>query len=148
MRLTLTPMLILLVPLAAAHANDPAALLTLLPPAELESQATATAGPSGEPAVQVTGSDKRTVTKLIVIDAPKLASDSNVIRGQVKYDGVVGDGYLELQTDFGGWGTYFPRSRGDKGLTRTIKGSSDWREFEDNWLAYKTLPRNGKASTP
>jgi hypothetical protein len=102
----------------------------MLAAAELAANATATTGPSGEPAVQITGGSAATTTAIINCPAPELSSHTYIVRGQVKYDGVAGDGYLELWNDFGSKGKYFSRSLADWGNMRKLTGTSAWRAFE------------------
>src|SRR5262245_56880551 len=84
--------------------------LPLLTADELTANATATTGPAGQPAIQVVGNAESTTTVILKCPAPSVSTHQYVVRGQVKYEGVTGDGYLELWNDFGSKGQFFSRS--------------------------------------
>jgi hypothetical protein len=111
----------------AAEQTNP---LPTLEAGELAANATATTGPNGQPAIQVTGGTGKTTTTVVNCPAPEISSHDYVVRGQVKYDGVADDGYLELWNDFGSKGKYFTRSLADWGSMRKLNGTSKWRAFE------------------
>jgi hypothetical protein len=69
-----------------------------------------------------------TVT-LVEIANPGITRDQYMVRGRVRYRGVVGDGYLEMWNHFPDGGSYFTRTLLDSGPLQKITGSSDWREF-------------------
>src|SRR4051812_48757466 len=49
------------------------------------------------PVVEVTGKDgEKTTTLVLVLDKPKVPSHQYMLKGRVKYEGVAGDGYLEM----------------------------------------------------
>jgi hypothetical protein len=60
---------------------------------------------------------------------PGITRDRYVVRGRVRYRGVVGDGYLEMWNLFGDGGRYFTRTLRDAGPLQKITGSSEWRDF-------------------
>ena len=97
---------------------------------EIGSQATRVEGPRGEPAVAIVGSDTSSTTQLMISDSPRVTSNDYLVRGRVKYDGVVGDGYLELLNHFGEKETYFTRTMSSSGAMKKLNGTSEWREFE------------------
>lgn len=66
---------------------------------------------------------------LVEIANPGITKDRYVIRGRVRYRGVIGDGYLEMLNLFGYGGPYFTRTVEDGGLLQKITGSSEWRDF-------------------
>lgn len=66
---------------------------------------------------------------LLTIESPVIASDRYCLRGRVRYDHVQGDGYLEMLNYFPGSGPYFSRTLGQSGLSRSLSGSSNWRDF-------------------
>ena len=66
---------------------------------------------------------------LAEIANPGITKDRYVVRGRVRYRGVVGDGYLEMWNLFGDGGRYFTRTLGDAGPLQKITGSSEWRDF-------------------
>jgi hypothetical protein len=130
MRPLLMSALLLVLSAGASHANDSASELKLRPAADMGPKATPAKGPAGEPAIEVTGGATLTTTTLIICENPAISSSDYVVRGRVKYDGVVGDGYLELWSDFGDKGRYFTRSLADSGPMKKLSGTSDWRSFE------------------
>lgn len=72
---------------------------------------------------------------LLRIEAPAIAGQQYAIRGQVRYSGVKGKGFLELWNYFPPLkpgqpeGAYFSRTLGESGSMGVIAGDSDWREF-------------------
>jgi len=72
---------------------------------------------------------------LLEIKHPKLTANVYELSGEIRYDGVAGDGYLEMLNIFpppkAGMppAQYFSRTLGDSGPMRKITGTSDWREF-------------------
>lgn len=66
---------------------------------------------------------------LVEIASPGITADRYVVRGRVRYRGVVGDGYLEMWNLFGDGGRYFTRTLADIGPLQKITESSDWRDF-------------------
>jgi len=78
----------------------------------------------------VVGGEGKTTSTIVRCPAPAISSHQYVVRGQVKYDGVVGDGYLELWNDFGSKGKFFSRSLAERGPMGQLKGTSGWRKFE------------------
>lgn len=110
-------------------ANDTDVPLTFRPVAEIGPQATEAKGPDGNPAIEVQSGANGSLTQLMVCDSPAI-SFQYVVRGQVKYEGVTGDGYLELWNDFGDKGVYFSRTLADGGGLKKLNGTSDWRAFE------------------
>ena len=111
-------------------ATDSTVNLNFSPIEEIGGRATSAKGPNGEAAVEVAGGEKPSSTRLIDCDAPEFSTNRYTVRGQVKYEGVVGDGYLELINDFGGKKVYFSRTLSQFGGLKKVEGTSDWREFE------------------
>lgn len=111
-------------------ADDSGAPLPFVAEAEVTADASSVMGPNGEPAIKVTGGLAPSTTLIVSCSAPAIETHQYVVRGQIKYDGVSGDGYLELWSDFGDKGSFFSRSLADWGAMKKINGSSNWREFE------------------
>ena len=111
-------------------ATDSTVNLNFSPVKEIGAHATSVKGPNGEAAIEVVGSDKSSSTLLIACAAPEFSTHQYVVRGRVKYEGIVGDGYLELLNDFGDKKVYFSRTLGQSGGLKKLQGTSDWREFE------------------
>lgn len=63
------------------------------------------------------------------IDNPPISQPLYALTGQLKYDAVEGDGYLELWSFFPNSGPYFSRTLAGAGGLRKITGTSDWRNF-------------------
>lgn len=81
----------------------------------------------GELRIQaVAGQEQQTLLQLsqLGISAPVYA-----LTGRVRYDGISGDGYLQLDNHFGDKGTFFTKSLATSGPLQSLSGSSDWREF-------------------
>jgi hypothetical protein len=82
-----------------------------------------------------------TSATVLTINQPKITTDFYVITGEVRYDNVEGDGFLEMWSHFGETAAYFSRTLGVSGPMAKLTGTSDWRAF--------TLPFNAKgASSP
>jgi hypothetical protein len=72
---------------------------------------------------------------LLTIAKPKISAQMYAVQGEVRYDAVQGDGYLEMWNYFPPVkpglpeGQYFSRTLGDSGEMGKISGTSDWRPF-------------------
>ncbi len=66
---------------------------------------------------------------LAEIANPGITQDRYVVRGRVRYRGVVGEGYLEMWNLFGDGSRYFTRTLDVVGPLQKITGSSEWRDF-------------------
>ncbi len=66
---------------------------------------------------------------LVVLPQPGLSSPVYALKGMVRYEGVAGDAYLQMNNDFGDKGTFFTRSLAPSGPLGKITGDSDWRPF-------------------
>lgn len=66
---------------------------------------------------------------LVELQDPPVGGDGFEITGQVRYEGVVGTGYLQMWSTFADGGRYFSRTLADTGPLAAISGDSDWREF-------------------
>jgi hypothetical protein len=111
-------------------ATDKSIPLDLLPPNDLPAAAAAAKGPSDQPAVEVIGGPAPSTTTILIVSEPSISSPHYAVRGKVKYEGVAGDGYLELWNDFESAGKYFTRSLAPWGQMKKLSGSSGWRSFE------------------
>jgi hypothetical protein len=76
---------------------------------------------------------------LVRIDRPPLATPAWAIVGEVRYDGVVGDGYLEMWSLIAD-GRYFSRTLDQSGPMSRLSGSSDWRGFVLPFFSRSDLP--------
>jgi hypothetical protein len=117
-------------PLAASRASDGDVPLEFLAPPELASQAMPAKGPADQPAVEVTGGATVSTTTILVCNDPPVSTERYAVRGKIRYEGVAGDGYLELWNDFGPQGKFFTRSLASWGGLQKLSGTSNWRDFE------------------
>jgi hypothetical protein len=61
--------------------------------------------------------------------ATDVAEEGYVVTGEVRYEGVQGQGFLEMWSVFAGGGRYFSRTMDPSGPMGILTGSSDWRAF-------------------
>src|SRR5438552_11836979 len=88
-------------------------------------------GPGGAPVLElrVPGSGP-TSFHLVTIDHPPIAGPAYAVTGQVRYQGVEGQGYLEMWTVFPDGERFFSRTLGAQGPLAALHGESNWRRFE------------------
>lgn len=71
--------------------------------------------------------------RLLEIRSPAIDQPIYGIRGKLRYEGVLGEGYLELVSDFvkpiRGQSSSSVRTFADSGPAELLRGDSDWREF-------------------
>ena len=65
---------------------------------------------------------------VLVVEQPKITADFYSVGGEVRHEGVEGDGYLEMWNHFGE-AAYFSRTLGETGPMGKLRGTSDWRAF-------------------
>ena len=73
--------------------------------------------------------DKALEARLLVLRAPAVTRDRYALLGRVRYEGVEGDGYLEMWSVFPDGRAYFSRTLGGAGAMERLRGSSRWRDF-------------------
>lgn len=61
--------------------------------------------------------------------APPITTPSYAVRGKIRYDGVVGVGFLEMWNHFAGHGEFFTRTMDTSGPMGTITGTTGERDF-------------------
>lgn len=66
---------------------------------------------------------------LFTIEQPAVTTDFYAVTGEVRYDQVAGDGYLEMWNHFAPEAAYFTRTLGTMGPMQKLSGTSDWRPF-------------------
>jgi hypothetical protein len=72
---------------------------------------------------------------LLTVAKPKIAAQMYAVQGEVRYDAVQGEGFLEMWSYFPPVkpglpeGEYFSRTLGESGEMGKISGTSDWRPF-------------------
>ena len=67
--------------------------------------------------------------RLAVLPQPRISSPVYALRGKIRYEGVEGDAYLQLNSDFGDAGVFFTKGLAQSGPMGKISGSSPWRNF-------------------
>jgi hypothetical protein len=76
---------------------------------------------------------------VLTIVQPKITTDFYAVTGEVRYDDVEGDGFLEMWSHFGETAAYFSRTLGITGPMAKLTGTSAWRTF--------TLPFNANGAS-
>ena len=76
---------------------------------------------------------------VLTIVQPKITTDFYAVTGEVRYDNVEGDGFLEMWSHFGERAAYFSRTLGLSGAMAKLTGTSNWRAF--------MLPFNAKGAS-
>jgi len=71
-----------------------------------------------------------TTIPILSIDSPGITAPKYALVGQVRYENVEWNAYLEMLNSFSGGGTYFTRTLNEWGPLMRITGSSGWREFK------------------
>ncbi len=88
-------------------------------------------GPGGTPALELRATASGpTSLHLVTIDHPPIAGPRYVVAGQVRYQGVEGQGYLEMWTVFPDGQRFFSRTLAAQGPLAALHGESNWRRFE------------------
>ncbi|MEQ1854146.1 MAG: hypothetical protein ABMA01_21450 [Chthoniobacteraceae bacterium] len=79
---------------------------------------------------------------ILTVEKPRISTAFYAISGEVRYEHVEGDGFLEMWSHFGSDAAYFSRTLGASGPMAGLRGDSGWRVF--------TLPfdATGAKSTP
>jgi len=99
---------------------------------------TLTGAPDNALKVENRGPGAMSATVLTIVQ-PKITTDFYAVTGEVRYDNVEGDGFLEMWSPFGETAAYFSRTLGVAGPVAKLTGTSDWRAF--------TLPFNAKGAS-
>jgi hypothetical protein len=66
---------------------------------------------------------------ILSLEKPGVTLANYALRGQVRTEGVEGQGFLEMWSHFPGDGQFFSRTLGSEGPMRHLEGSCDWRPF-------------------
>lgn len=97
---------------------------------QLQSGELVTDKSTGEQTVMISRSDSSAVLfPLVEILEPEIASSNYAIRGQIRYEGVSGAGFLEMWNYFADGSHYVSRTLGTGGPMQLISGDSAWRDF-------------------
>ncbi len=84
----------------------------------------------GTVSLKVVSSSTEPVTlPLTVLNNPPVTRSEYALEGQVRYEDVEGEGYLETWNYFGESEKYFSRTLSPSGPMGVLKGSSTWRPF-------------------
>ena len=67
---------------------------------------------------------------LVTIERPPITGRAYAVTGQVRYQGVEGQGYLEMWTVFPDGQRFFSRTLAARGPLAALHGESSWRRFE------------------
>jgi len=88
-------------------------------------------GPGGTPVLELRATAAGpTSIHLVTIDHPPVSGPRYVVAGQVRYQGVEGQGYLEMWTVFPNGERFFTRTLAAQGSLAAFHGESNWRRFE------------------
>ncbi len=105
--------------------------------------------PDGRSALKISNATGTPSTvRICAVQSPPVTKTKYALRGEVKYENVKGNGYLEMWSYFpptasdAPEGAYFSRTLGESGEMGKITGTSNWRKF--------TLPfdRTGTGAPP
>jgi hypothetical protein len=78
----------------------------------------------------VTGGSAGGVYPLVVFTAPQVGGAGYAVTGEVRYEDVEGEAYLEMWNVFADGSRYFSRTLAADGARGLLSGSSEWRAFE------------------
>ena len=88
-------------------------------------------GPDGATAIELrAGGPGGTSIHVVTIDHPPVTSGAYAVSGQLRYDGVEGQGYLEMWSVFPDGQRFFTRTLATAGTLAALHGESGWRRFE------------------
>ena len=88
-------------------------------------------GPGGTPALELRATATGpTSFHLVTIDHPQIAGPRYVVSGEVRYQDVEGQGYVEMWTVFPDGQRFFSRTLAAQGPLAALHGESSWRRFE------------------
>jgi hypothetical protein len=77
--------------------------------------------------LKISSSSGQSLTaQLLALPDPAITTNLYALTGKVKYQGVAGQGYLEMMNHFPK-GRYFTKTLADSGPMQYFKGDSDWR---------------------
>lgn len=77
--------------------------------------------------VHITGQGSH---RLLTLDEPGVDADVYIVRGSIRFEDVVGTGYLEMWSHFSDGGAYFSRTLAAAGPMAALSGDSSGRVFE------------------
>ena len=87
------------------------------------------AEPGGASVLKVESAGKEPLfATIFTVENPKVTTSFYTLSGEVRYEAVEGDGFLEMWNHFGE-AAFFSRTLGDAGPMAKLKGDSAWRAF-------------------
>ena len=99
------------------------------------------AGQAGEfECLRVQNAAEAATVRVLTVERPGVTAKTYALLGQVRCEGVEGEGYLEMWSHFPGGGRYFTRTLGQSGPMARLSGTSAWRPV--------VLPFYMQADTP
>ena len=102
-------------------------------------------GPDGATALQLRAAAPGATTfHVVTIDHPGVTAPGFADLGTVRYQGVGGQGYLEMWSVFPGDERFFTRTVAPEGALAVLHGESNWRAFE---LPFSFSPEAGWTPT-
>lgn len=87
-------------------------------------------GPGGAAALQLHSPSAGASFHLVTIDHPAVVAPGYVVTGEVRFEGVEGQGYLEMWSVFPDGGRFFSRTLELGGPLAALHGDSKWRRFQ------------------
>ena len=81
-------------------------------------------------AVEVVAPEGGGAFPLVTIVRPEIEAGPYAVTGEVRYEDVRGQGYLEMWSVFPDGSRYFSRTLEAEGPLAALTGTSDWREFQ------------------
>ena len=88
-------------------------------------------GPEGSTALQLRATASgATSFHLVTIEHPQVPTPGYAVLGEVRYQGVEGQGYLEMWSVFPNGERFFSRTLATEGALAALHGESSWRRFE------------------
>jgi len=88
-------------------------------------------GPDGSTALQLHATAFAGASfHLVTIDHPRVTNPGYVVVGEVRYQGVEGQGYLEMWSVFPNGERFFSRTLAAEGAHAALHGESSWRRFQ------------------
>ena len=88
-------------------------------------------GPAGAMALQLRASGSAATSfHLVTLDHPPVTLPGYAVLGEVRYEGVEGQGYLEMWSVFPNGERFFSRTLAAQGTLAALHGGSGWRRFE------------------
>ena len=85
---------------------------------------------------------------LFELEEPGITTPVYALKGMIRYQGIEGDAYLQMDNDFGDKGSFFTKTLATAGPLKKLRGSSDWRPFVLPFYANSGDESGGAILTP